>query len=121
QGGVGHALRLRDRFREGKRWRRIRGIHAGALDVWRAERVPVALEGRRHRYCPVDDPLLPKHAGQAPRIVEAHAKSGGDWRGEEVASWVDDRGGGCGRIEVTASLERRRTQVEGHARLSPSL
>ena len=63
---AGHALGLRDGPGPRRRRRGVCGVHPGALDVRRAKRLPVALEGRRHGHGPPDAAVLRQPAGPPP-------------------------------------------------------
>ena len=53
------------------RRRGLRGFHPGAVDVGHAERLPVALEGRRHGDGALDAAVLRQPAGPPPRAHRA--------------------------------------------------
>ena len=74
---AGDALGLRDRPGPRVRRRRLRWFHAGSVDVGNAERVPVALEGGRHRDGPLDATILRQPAGSPPRARLADAQGRG--------------------------------------------
>ncbi len=62
------------------------GFHPGTLDVRFAERLPVALEGRRHGNVPPDGAILRQLAGPPTRAHQPDAQSGGPPRGEGMAA-----------------------------------
>ena len=95
EGRAGDALGLRDRPGPRCRRRGLRGVHPGALDVGRAERVPVALEGGRHGDGALDAAVLRQPAGRRPGCRSRCPRRR---RLAEAKAWLR----GLRRVEVTA-------------------
>ena len=96
EGRAGDALGVRDGPGPRCRRRGVRGVHPGAADVGRAERLPVALEGGRHGDGPLDAAVLRQSAGSPPRARRPDAQGRGAPRGEGVAARAASRGGAGG-------------------------
>ena len=114
EGRAGDALGLRDGPGPRRRRRGLRGVHPGALDVGHAERLPVALEGRRHGDGPLDAAVLRQPAGPPPRAHRADAQGRGPARGEGLAARTAPRGG-AGPDRRAVGRRRARQRCQGPA------
>ncbi len=110
QGRAGHALGLRDRPGSRGRRRGLRRVHPGAVDIGNAERLPVALEGRRHGDGAADAAVLRQPAGPPRGAVRPDAQGGGAPRGEGLAARPAPRGGAGADREAVG---RRRARHGG--------
>ena len=91
EGRAGDALGLRDGPGPLPRRRGLRGVHPGALDVRGAERLPVAVEGRRHGHRTLDAAVLRQLAGSPPGIIAPHVQGRRPGRGQGMAAQPHDR------------------------------